>query len=96
MFRLGTLIFLNDVGPNGGGTRVWPGSHRLFEELARRSPRRYEWRSAFMEDMAGLNPGEPLSLAISRGDVLFLHHLLAHAGSCNASDRPRFALNMKW
>ncbi len=38
----------------------------------------------------------PLSPTISRGDALFLHHLLAHAGSCNAGDRPRFALNMKW
>jgi ectoine hydroxylase-related dioxygenase (phytanoyl-CoA dioxygenase family) len=28
--------------------------------------------------------------------VLFYHYLLAHAGSMNTSDRPRFALNMKW
>ena len=38
----------------------------------------------------------PVELTPRRGDALFYHYLCAHAGSMNTSDRPRFALNMKW
>ena len=95
MFRVGALIFLNDVGPDSGGTRVWPGSHRVLEALAKDQPH-YEWRAALMADMADLQLGEPIELTPARGAVLFLHHLIGHAGSHNASNRPRFAINMKW
>ena len=95
VFRLGALIYLNDIGPHSGGTRVWPGSQRVLEDLDR-SHQHYEWRAAIMADLPQIDLGEPLELMPHRGDVLFLHHLLAHAGSYNASKRPRFAINMKW
>ena len=96
VFRLGVLIFLNNSGPSSGGTRVWPRSHRILLELARKSPKRYEWRKNIMTEISTLDLGEPMNLTLSRGDVLFLHHLIAPAGSYNDSNRPRFALNMKW
>jgi ectoine hydroxylase-related dioxygenase (phytanoyl-CoA dioxygenase family) len=43
-----------------------------------------------------LDLGPPVELTPRCGDVLFYHYLLAHSGSTNTSDRPRFALNMKW
>ena len=96
VFRLGAIIYLSDVGPGAGGTRIWPGSHRELEAMACRAPQRYEWRAAVMAEIRELELGKPLELRPRRGDVLFLHHLTAHAGSYNASDRPRFAINMKW
>ena len=38
--------------------------------------------------------GEPVELRPSRGDVLFFHYLLVHAGSLNTSNKPRFALRL--
>ena len=33
-FRIATMTFLNDVAERGGGTAVWPGSHRQIEKFA--------------------------------------------------------------
>ena len=96
VFRLGALIYLNDVERHGGGTLVWPGSHHKMEALARQKPERYEYRSPLNEDLHEIDCGNPIELTLKRGDVLFLHHLCAHSGSLNLSNRPRFALNMKW
>ena len=41
-FRIAAMTFLSDVAPHGGGTVVWPGSHRQLEALARSDPSRYE------------------------------------------------------
>lgn len=96
VFRIGTLTYLSDVGHHGGGTVVWPGSHQKIEAIAKVAPARYAYRDALSRDMLTMQLGEPIELEPRRGDVLFLHHLCAHAGSPNLSNRPRFALNMKW
>ena len=96
VFRVGALIYLNDIVRHGGGTFVWPGSHRELEVLARKNPERYEYRTALNATLPEIELGDPAELTLKRGDVLFLHHLCIHAGSKNASNRPRFALNMKW
>jgi len=95
-YRIATMTFLHDVAPHGGGTVVWPGSHRKIEALARSDPGRYElmWALGRELDRAGLP--DPVELTPRAGDVLFYHYLCAHAGSMNTGDRPRFAMNAKW
>jgi ectoine hydroxylase-related dioxygenase (phytanoyl-CoA dioxygenase family) len=95
-FRIASMVFLHDVAPHGGGTVVWPGSHRRIEALARSDPERYELMWPLNQDLQKAGLGDPLELTPKRGDVLFYHYLCAHAGSANVSDRPRFAMNMKW
>lgn len=94
--RIAAMIYLSDVPPCGGGTMVWPGSHTKLESLAKSDPVRYEMMWMLKEDMKRVDLGAPVELTPRRGDVLFYHYLLAHSGSMNTSDRPRFALNMKW
>jgi hypothetical protein len=96
VFRIGALIYLNDIAPHGGGTVAWPDSRRKLEALAKQNPERYEYRSALTAEIPKLDLGDPIELTPKRGDVLFLHHLCVHSGSMNVSKRPRFALNMKW
>jgi hypothetical protein len=95
-FRIAAMTFLSDVAPHGGGTVVWPGSHRRLEALARSDPSRYELMWTLNQSLREIDLGEPVELTPRRGDVLFYHYLCAHAGSMNVSDRPRLALNMKW
>lgn len=95
-FRIAAMTFLSDVAPHGGGTVVWPGSHRRIEALARSDPQRYELMWALGQALREIDLGEPREMTPKRGDVLFYHYLCAHAGSANTSPRPRFALNMKW
>lgn len=96
-FRIAGMAFLSDVPPHGAGTVVWPGSHRKLEALARSDPARYELMWTLNQDLDRVEDlGKPLETTPRRGDVLFYHYLCAHAGSKNASDQPRLALNMKW
>ena len=95
-FRIAAMTFLNDVPRHGGGTVVWPGSHRLLEQLALSDPARFEMMCALNQELPKLNLGDPVETMPKRGDVLFYSYLCAHAGSQNVSDRPRLALNAKW
>jgi Phytanoyl-CoA dioxygenase (PhyH) len=95
-FRIATMTFLHDVAPHGGGTVVWPGSHRTLEALARSDPAKYELMWVLGQELRQISIGEPRELTPKRGDVLFYHYLCAHAGSANTSERPRFAMNKKW
>jgi len=95
-FRIAAMTFLGDVAPHGGGTVVWPGSHRKLETLARSEPERYETMWALNQDLGRADLGDPVELTPRRGDVLFYHYLCAHAGSKNTGERPRLAFNMKW
>ena len=95
-FKVATMTFLSDVPPQGGGTIVWPGSHRKIEALAKSDPMKYEMMWVLNQNLHEAGIGEPVELTPRRGEILFYHYLCAHAGSMNTSDRPRFALNMKW
>jgi hypothetical protein len=95
-YRLASLLYLSDVAPRGGGTVVWPGSHRQIERLARSEPERYALMATLNENLTAVDLGEPLELTPKAGDILFYHYLLAHAGSKNTTDQPRVALNHKW
>ena len=95
-FGIAAMTFLNDVPRHGGGTVVWPGSHRLLENLALSDPARFEMMWALNRELPGLKLSAPVELTPRRGDVLFYSYLCAHAGSQNVSDQPRLALNAKW
>jgi len=95
-FRIAAMTYLSDVPKHGGGTVVWPGSHRQIEALARSDPEHYEMMWMLGRDIQKVGLGEPVELTPQRGDVLFYHYLCAHSGSQNTSSRPRLALNMKW
>ena len=95
-FRIAAMTFLSDVPPHGGGTVVWPGSHRLLERLALSDPARFETMWALNQELPHAELGDPVEMTPRRGDVLFYSYLCAHAGSRNVSDQPRLALNAKW
>jgi hypothetical protein len=95
-FRIASMLFLSDVPPHGGGTIVWPGSHRKLEALAKSDPDHYELMWTLNQEMEKAGIGEPLELTPKHGDILFYHCLCAHSGSLNVSSRPRLAMNMKW
>jgi len=95
-FRIGCLIYLNDIPRHAGGTVVWPGSHRQLAALAAASPRRYEFLASLNRDIQKVPLREPLEIIAAAGDVLFYDYLCAHAGSANVGTEPRLALNHKW
>ena len=95
-FRIGSILYLTDVKPHGGGTMVWPGSHLEIESLARSDVRRYRHLTALNAVLSGLDLGPPVEMTPSKGDVLFHHYLCVHATSDNASGAPRLALLHQW
>ena len=90
------MTFLNDVEPNGGGTVVWPGSHRKIAALARSNPDYYRPMWVLGEELYKADIGECVEIVPQGGDVLFYHVFCAHSGSLNVTDYPRLAMNMKW
>ncbi len=95
-YRLASLFYLSEIAKGGGGTVVWPGSHRKLETLAKSDPERYTLMTTLNNDIALAGLSEPVELTPSPGDILFYHYLTAHAGSKNVTDQPRLALNHKW
>lgn len=95
-FRVASMVYLSDVPPHGGGTVVWPGSHRQLEALARSDPERFDLMWALNQEVGRIELNSPVELTPRRGDVLFYHYLCAHAGSANTSNRVRLAMNAKW
>ncbi|NKB72401.1 MAG: hypothetical protein GKR89_35440 [Candidatus Latescibacteria bacterium] len=95
-FRVASMFFLNDVAPHGGGTVVWPGSHRRIEALAQSDRARYEYMWVLNQELDRAKLEDPTELQPRQGDVLFYQYLCAHAGSANTTARPRLAFNAKW
>jgi len=95
-FHIGCLIYLNEVAPQSGATIVWPGSHIQIEDFAAAHHARYEYLTKLNADLNQLVFRSPVEIISAAGDVLFYHHLLAHAGSANTGSKPRVALNHKW
>jgi len=95
-FRIATMIYLNNVEPQSGGTIVWPGSHRQIHALAESDPDRYEYMWMHGDEVAEMDFGQPADLSPRCGDVLFYQDLCFHSGSKNMRTEPRFAFNHKW
>jgi ectoine hydroxylase-related dioxygenase (phytanoyl-CoA dioxygenase family) len=95
-FRIGCLIYLNQVREHAGGTVVWPASHLQIAALAQANPEKYEYLSALNRDVGMLSLQNPVEIIASAGDVLFYHRFCIHAGSMNTGTEPRLALTHKW
>jgi ectoine hydroxylase-related dioxygenase (phytanoyl-CoA dioxygenase family) len=95
-FRIATISYLTDVPPRGGGTILWPGSHKAIEALARSDSDRYRFMSDLNHKLREIFLGNPVEVTASRGDVLFYHYLCAHAPAMNTGNLPRLALGKKW
>jgi ectoine hydroxylase-related dioxygenase (phytanoyl-CoA dioxygenase family) len=91
-FLVGTLTYLTNVEPGGGGFTVWPGSH-----LVMRSGFTYEagpaWEPTYHRELYGYAlRNSPVEIVGSPGTVIFWHHRLAHAAGFNRSSNIRLAL----
>jgi len=91
-YRIASLVFLSDVAPGGGGTAVWPGSHRKIRALAESDPEKYAYLYHFNRDIPSLDLGDPVELTPRCGDVLFFQHLFGHNGTANVGVRPRWMM----
>ncbi len=89
--RMVVLTFLSDIETQGGGTMVWPRSHRLIRSLAESDGKKYEYLQDLHNGLHVLELEQPIELQPKRGDVLFFQHLFAHAGTTNVTSKPRFA-----
>lgn len=91
-FLLGTMTYLSDVGPGGGGFQVWPGSH-LVMRLAFTFAAGSDWTSDYHRQLYAMALKTPSrEIVAPRGSVIFWHHRLAHAAGINRSRAIRFAL----
>lgn len=95
-FRVASMTFLHDVKRHGGGTVVWPGSHKKIAALARSNPDYYRPMWVLGRELDKGDIGECIEIVPKRGDVLFYHVFCAHSGSRNTTDYPRLAMNKKW
>ena len=91
-FRVSSLTYLDSGVAQGGGTAVWPGSHRTLRDGAARDPDRFRILPDLQNPTQKFDLSAPIELTPSRGDVLFFHYLLVHAGSLNTGSKPRFAI----
>ncbi len=73
---------LTDFGPENGGTRVVPGSHRRSLNEIYRSADRL--------------PDEAISPRMKPGDVLVFEHALFHAAGLNRSDAWRLGVQVNY
>ncbi len=91
-YRIASLIYLNDIGPRGGATAVFPGSHRKIQALAESDPEKYEYIIPLNKDLKTLDLGDPVELTPRRGSILFFTYNFGHNGTNNVSDRPRWMM----
>jgi ectoine hydroxylase-related dioxygenase (phytanoyl-CoA dioxygenase family) len=95
-FRIATMLYLSDIDLHGGGTVVWPRSHKIMQALAESDPIKYEMMWVLNKHIPADEIGEPLELPAKRGSILFYHPFMVHSGSMNITDRIRLAMNRKW
>ena len=105
-FQLGVVGLLDDVPPDGGAFKVWPGSHRrLFDcfELRYDQPRipYYDHLPSFkgivhtqryLDEIQRLNDEAPVECWGNAGDIVFWHHRTAHMAGHNHSRTIRQAV----
>jgi len=106
-FNLGIVGLINDVPPDGGGFKVWPGSHRrLYPTFAMRydqpripyyshlpSHKGILHTDSYLAELAQLQADtRPVDCHGQCGDVVFWHHRLAHMAGHNYSSVIREAV----
>lgn len=95
------VIYLADVGVQGGAFMYWPGSHRIAWDYFRRNPLDYFSRGDRSQDQTFAilrreMTCEPVEFTGKAGDLLIWHSLILHSGSVNKSAQTRFALVGRW
>lgn len=75
-------LALGPEGPEQGGLRVVPGSHRMVFE-----PEQFDEALFFRPEHAGAASllANAVDIELARGDLLFFHCRLLHAAGCNRS-----------
>ena len=106
-FNLSLVGLIDDVPPNGGAFKVWPGSHkRLYPtfQMQYDQPRipYYEHLPSFKgiihsseyekEIQKIMEDTTPVDCWGSKGDVIIWHHRLAHMAGHNYSNKIRFSV----
>ena len=106
-FNLSLVGLIDDVLPNGGAFKVWPGSHkRLYPtfQMQYDQPRipYYEHLPSFKgiihsseyekEIQKIMEDTTPVDCWGSKGDVIIWHHRLAHMAGHNYSNKIRFSV----
>jgi hypothetical protein len=86
------FVLLADNEPLSGNTIAWPGTHRTIQKQLMADPTMQQPSAYFDElqrNLSGL-----YEFVGKAGDVMFMHHLLFHAGSdsYSANRIPRLAL----
>lgn len=95
-WQMFAMVYLHDIERHGGGTVVWPRSHRKLQALARSDTARYRFMPQLAKDLHLVDPGDYIELTPRAGDVLFIHPMILHAKPMNVGPRPRFAMHIKW
>ncbi len=70
-FRVSSLTYLDTGVAQGGGTAVWPGSHRRLRETAAQDPDRYRMLPDLKNPQQKFDLGEPVELTPSRETYCF-------------------------
>lgn len=90
-FHLGAVAYIDDVEPEGGGFRVWPGSHRVFYNDFTTAYCK-ESHPAYEQDRDRLSQQPGTDCHGKAGDVVFWHHRLGHMAAHNSTRRIRQAV----
>ena len=85
-----TWIPLVDSTPENGTLQVYPGLHR--GEIRRHVKTISGWGLAD----EGLPQGEPLTLSLRKGDLIFIHCRTPHGSQPNRTDAVRWSLDLRW
>ncbi len=90
-FHVGVVGYIDKVLPDGGGLKVWPGSHlRFYYDFDSRY--RTEENERSRKDYDYFNTQPYVDFHGEAGDIIFWHHRLAHAGAYNRTRQIRQAV----
>ncbi len=90
-FHVGVVGYIDKVPPDGGGLKVWPGSHlRFYYDFNSRYGAEETERAR--KDYDYFNQQAYVDFHGEAGDIIFWHHRLAHAGAYNRTRQIRQAV----
>lgn len=91
-FQVGTVMYLNETGPEDGAFIVWPGSHRLVAPHSyglthTEKPEGFDALCARLEQTI-----EPVRVSGGPGTLILWHHRLLHSAGVNCTGGVRYGL----
>ena len=90
IFGSGTTfqVSLVDKDPFGGNLTVWPSTHRLVQKCLIENP---DWQ--YPTNWGDIPVSDPFEFVPAAGDMIFIHHLVAHQGNPCCTRMPRISLH---